>query len=1236
MTCSFWSTYLLFILQQVWRLFIFLLLLFCLFITLVSALFFRLSAYDNEVNHYLSQWFEQPIHIQTIETRWHYALPTLHLKHIQLKKSQTEQTWVQIDALEVQLDLVASLLQRQWITHHLSIQGGHLTWYVNSPKAQATNDKPLPQPRMQSSKLQQWLAQQRHFALHSTTVTLKQTQGQAFKLEKINATVYKEGQRHTIHAQVFLPTTATSLPLPVGFPATQLQGGWLVFSGVSTWQGQHAQLNGTFRWDKLQLHSQHSAFVLPEKTVGLQINQNLDDELQLRFIDMEELNNSMDITLNNQGLAQFNLYWQQASLQQFVPLLGFLPQMPKQSQLLKTTQPTAILNNVSLQYLSEADWTVATEIKQWHNQAHEKIPAIRGLSGQLYVTADQGIFIFDSPRLHIDAPALFTHSLQLKQLQGRLTWQQRKNQWHLQTNHLQFNSPHIKKASLNSRLSIETNQIDVEKLDVQLTDIDLNHWTDYLPEKHVSAVDRQYFKTLLSKGKAQLQVRTQGTVQQLLDNLTMQLDCDKTQIDFNPEWPQIDKVKAQLSLKKGKVSGILYKAQIFDQMIENTELNISQLFSTSPLLNLKIQQRISAKTGLTYVAQSPLHEELGLGDIELQGQVDLGLNLDIPLSNLPNHYQGTLGFVDNQLTHPQGLHLTELHGKLLFSVGVLHSQQLRATLWQQPLHLDLQQQAHALHIIVTGDLDPDFVTVLNQQLQLAMPEKFIQSLHGNSSWQALLTLPYDNAPITLAIESDLRGLSIDLPPPLHKQRQQKRQFQFNINLDEQQAWQLNYGQQLRARYMENDYGQYVTQVHFGQQPFPISGQKDLQISGQIDSLNIADWSPFLATTSTTNSNPNKTTVAPFSWTIDVFIPVLNTGHHFIKKLKFNAHNQHGLQQDHWLLSLHSPQIQGDVEYYVKENHVLIQLDRLWLVDKSPKSKQNHPIKTQADALDLSRFPDVTLNVTSLKFNQLNLGQVYIEQYTQPHKLSFKTIEVNQPVLQLEAQGDWQKYEQQWFTQFEGTINSADIQTALVDLGYQNQGITSESTAIKFDLFWPDSPNDFDLAQVEGSLDFHLGKGQLLEVDPGVGRLLGLLDLQAIPQRLRLDFSDLINAGLSFDKINGNFFIKNGNAYTDGVQLHSPVAYVEIAGRTGLVDKTYAQDMTIVPHLSNTLPVAATLLGGFGVGAAILVAQKTLQEKIEQAISYQYKITGSWQQPLIEKVWTENNNVDLYEDDLWTK
>ncbi|MFX5393235.1 AsmA-like C-terminal region-containing protein, partial [Acinetobacter baumannii] len=84
--------------------------------------------------------------------------------------------------------------------------------------------------------------------------------------------------------------------------------------------------------------------------------------------------------------------------------------------------------------------------------------------------------------------------------------------------------------------------------------------------------------------------------------------------------------------------------------------------------------------------------------------------------------------------------------------------------------------------------------------------------------------------------------------------------------------------------------------------------------------------------------------------------------------------------------------------------------------------------------------------------------------------------------------------------------SDDFGRLLAAFGYGGR-IDGGRGRLEFDAQWPGSPAAFALAGLEGRLTLEVRDGRLLEVEPGAGRVLGLLSLAQLPRRLMLDFRD---------------------------------------------------------------------------------------------------------------------------------
>jgi uncharacterized protein YhdP len=198
------------------------------------------------------------------------------------------------------------------------------------------------------------------------------------------------------------------------------------------------------------------------------------------------------------------------------------------------------------------------------------------------------------------------------------------------------------------------------------------------------------------------------------------------------------------------------------------------------------------------------------------------------------------------------------------------------------------------------------------------------------------------------------------------------------------------------------------------------------------------------------------------------------------------------------------------------------------------------------------------------------------------------------------------------------LTSSNVQDTMQQLGYQ-PGIESEEMSADFDVSWSGGPREDFLETLDGTVGVRLGSGQLNEVDPGAGRVFGLMSIVALPRRLSLDFSDVFERGFGFDEITGHFRLDDGQAYTCNLSLKGPAADVGIVGRAGLFEKTYEQTAVVSANVGNTLPVVGAVVAGPQVAAALLIFSQIFKKPLQEMGQIYYGIEGSWEDPAVDVV-----------------
>ena len=241
-----------------------------------------------------------------------------------------------------------------------------------------------------------------------------------------------------------------------------------------------------------------------------------------------------------------------------------------------------------------------------------------------------------------------------------------------------------------------------------------------------------------------------------------------------------------------------------------------------------------------------------------------------------------------------------------------------------------------------------------------------------------------------------------------------------------------------------------------------------------------------------------------------------------------------------------------------------------------------------------------------------LGRLVLQAKEQKGNWSVNELRITNPDATLVASGEWNNWKVRPNTLLRFNWKMSNLGQALKRINYPNV-IKNGSAEINGQLRWPGSPHEFDLAKLNGSLKLDVQKGQLLQVEPGVGRLFSILSLQNLPRRLTLDFRDLFSKGFSFDAINADVRIQQGIMSSDNFKMEGPTAKVEMKGEVDLDKETQHLYIKATPYISDTLSLAA-FAGGPVVGAAAYIAQKVLKDPLNKIAETEYEIVGTWRNP----------------------
>jgi uncharacterized protein YhdP len=271
----------------------------------------------------------------------------------------------------------------------------------------------------------------------------------------------------------------------------------------------------------------------------------------------------------------------------------------------------------------------------------------------------------------------------------------------------------------------------------------------------------------------------------------------------------------------------------------------------------------------------------------------------------------------------------------------------------------------------------------------------------------------------------------------------------------------------------------------------------------------------------------------------------------------------------------------------------------------------------------SPWPELDITADSFTLKNHELGKLALIAKPTEADWRIESIKVSSDDGTLLAEGWWRTGRRAQQTQLDVDLDVRDAGKYLARFGIPD-AVRGAPTRIRGQLAWVGNPQEFDYPTLGGTLRVETGAGQFTKLNPGLGKLLGVLSLQALKRRLVFDFQDLFGDGFAFDEITGDVRIQDGVMKTDNLTIVGPSARATITGETDIARETQKLKVRVQPSMSAGLSVgaAALLLAnpiiGAAIGAGSLLAQKVMQDPLEQMFAYVYMITGSWSDPQVER------------------
>lgn len=1232
----------------------------------VRLLLYGIERYKADLEGHVSQLMGTPITIGRLGARVRGFSPEIVIKDISILSAKAgEKPTIQLEQMRIGIDFVEAFANRQLLSSSwVTLVGAKLT-----VKRKVDGSFALVGLKANNDDQPLWLLQGRKYEVLHSEITWQdeKRQGKPLVFDAVDLVIMNDADRHRLNMLAQLPKKyGDKLRVSADFSGNvfkpnAIQGSVFmegkhlnlaklvtgdlplsvhIDSGVSDFNvwtqiknSQLSVIHGDVQFQDLKLRrANRNDFVA--KVLKTQFYWGLKDDywrLTTNDLSLQQENKSSKLTAvfgvsgtQKAGIVQkVALFSKRLDLQTISKvLLFFAPLTEAQNKLLTQTPLKGQLEKLFLSAnLLNNSFAVESRFVKVGLSGNDVGLAVENISGAIKGTDKQGSVSFITSNAQFTVPTVFRQPLAINKLTGHLDWEQTETQWLLSSPLLSIDFPAIK---TQNRFSIRLPKAPNEApfLDIQMAFVgdDARQASRYLPVNVLNPpvvdwLDKAFLGGQVPKGGMLFYghpaefpfAEGQGVFETLFT-------VDQLTLAYHPQWPSVTNMNAEVLFLKNSLQVLVNHAQTEQLKVKQANVSIPD-FDHSPELLIVGTLEGDIAQALGFMKKTPLNAKIDpvLKVITPSGRTDIAVDLNIPLHEVATaKVQVSAQLNDAKLTvNSLDLPVTHIKGALKFDEHGLYSEGLQADALHYPIKINIEQASQKTVVNVTG-------RAAIEDLQRQFPSSWWDKFSGASDYQLKLDLPTDTQSPTLKIQSDLVGIALDLPDTLVKKVAEKKPLSLTFDFNNQNFLPiaLSYDHQLQVALEVDTIKKTLVSANV------LVGSADIKpitTSGVAVEINrhqlvLQDWLALAAAQSVSGEHK-----------------AVDAG---IKSLKI--HTSHGLWKDtdiglfdllltpdsvSWAGMINSDVAKGQIRvpYQLQgAEKISFNMEMLDFSLLKPEKDSTKTALVQSSAI-LDAIPDVMplLAVNSKKtlWEGFDLGRLTLETERKSDGIVFKRVELASNDHKMLATGDWKIIGKHSETHLQGHWDVPRAGAFFNQIGI-TKDFTETNAKVDFSLNWQAAPQQFSLAKLKGQIDVHLKKGRILSIEPGFGRMLGVLALAQWVKRFQLDFSDVYEDGLTFNRIDGHFEIINGKLVTKKLVIDAIPATITLIGEADLVKKTLDYTVNVVPNSADAVPIAGTI-----VGRVTSLVAETLTGKNQDGFLFgsQYQIKGEWDNPKISQL-----------------
>jgi uncharacterized protein (TIGR02099 family) len=904
-----------------------------------------------------------------------------------------------------------------------------------------------------------------------------------------------------------------------------------------------------------------------------------------------------------------------ANVLELEPLAQVAEQLPIDAEaraLLKRYEPKGRLKNVTLKW--SGDWPnskfeLTGSFSGLGVSAVDAYPGISNFSGTIEASERGGVLTLANDASRIELKQVLAEPLALDELSGQIRWSKSGENYDIRIGSVSFANADLA-GSLQGQFQTQSEGPGIADLSAALTRADARHVARYMPLT-VGKTTREWLAGALIAGQSNdVRMQLRGDLRHFPFErggkgiFEVKARARGGILDYANGWPRIENIVADLAFVGSRMEIRASSASILGAQIARTSAVIADLKYSDELLEVNGEAEGATSEFLRFIAESPVAAMIDrfTDGMEAQGRGRLGLRLTLPLRTLKDtRIAGNFQFINNRLlVDPDLSPLEQVNGRLEFTESAVRATNITAQIFGGDVAFNVAGQGSTILVNAGGRANMD-------QLR-GTTGGWAKALSGQFDWRGVVTVRSKLSDIV--IESNLLGVGSKLPEPMAKSADESVPFRFERKVSGGQHDQIDMrlGKQVHASIIRRREGKVMVvdrvAIGLGEEAGEVVAP-GISIKGTLGMLDVDQWRLAL------RAEDAGVPVFPLLASIDLKAERLDVFSRRFHDVSISGRSKAG----RWQGKLAGREFAGELTWQPQGKGKLSARMARFALPAAAESTRAAP----SDVFDKpSGYPAIDMQVDDFNYKGKALGRLELAAIPEATDWRIERLTVRSPDASFSADGFWQWQAKTPRTQLAVRLEVADIGKFLTRMGHP-EGVRGGSGRLNGTLSWDGAPQDLDFPTLAGHLMVEATRGQFLKLDPGIGKLLSILSLQALPRRVSLDFKDVFSEGFVFDEILGVVKLRRGVGTTDGFRINGSSAKVAMSGEVDFSQETQKLRVRVIPAVGDSVATVTALLGGPVAGIGVFLAQKLLNDPLGQLVAYDYSVTGTWADPQVAKI-----------------